>query len=63
MKKEHLEILERIYDYLSQPGSDQLRFGQALMNLNIVEETPENRDHLSILWNSNDKYILKKMKQ
>ena len=38
MKKEHKEILNKIEDYLEQPGSEHLRFTQALYNLNIYSQ-------------------------
>lgn len=50
MKKEHKEILNKIEKYLSQPGSEHLRFWQALRNIDVIkfEESGVN--------NSNYKY-------
>lgn len=37
MKKEHEIILDKITSYLSKPGSEHLRFWQALYNLGIIK--------------------------
>lgn len=36
MKKSHREILDKIENYLEQPGSEHLRFWQALRGCNVV---------------------------
>lgn len=37
MKKEHKEILNKIEKYLKQPGSEHLRFWQAMRNIDVIK--------------------------
>ena len=36
MKAEHKEILDKMEEYLSRPGSENLRFWQAMRNCDLV---------------------------
>lgn len=66
MKKEHEIILDKITSYLSEPGSEHLRFWQALYNMKIIkmhivdERIPDIRvidDH-----NISDKDLIERIK-
>ena len=64
MKKEHQEILALLGDYLE--NAPQLRFGQALTNLGVLEfadkKFPPEHFVLRDIYNDSDKSILEKMK-
>ena len=64
MKKEHQEIIDRLSKYLEE--SPDIRFGQALFNLNINqfadELLPSNKDFLlRDIHSDSDAKILKRM--
>ncbi|MFT6125766.1 MAG: hypothetical protein ACJAVA_000207 [Flavobacteriaceae bacterium] len=50
MKKEHREILDKIEEYLEQPGAEHLRFWQAMRNCNLIE-FKEVKVHNDSQWN------------
>lgn len=59
MKKEHREILNKIEEYLEQPGAEHLRFTQALYNLNIYSQVEVGGAYfLSDNYNDLDSWVL-----
>lgn len=67
MKKEHREILNKIEEYLEQPGVEELRFFQALFNINLIkfEDIPYISNGVYQIkddYNISDDALLKRMK-
>jgi hypothetical protein len=64
MRKEHKEILALISDYLEK--RPELRFGQALTNLEVLEfadeSFPPKHNVLRDIYNDSDKSILERIK-
>lgn len=42
MKAEHRKILDKIENYLEKPGAENLRFWQALYNMNVIRQELES---------------------
>lgn len=65
MKQSHKEILDKIEKYLDRPGSEHLRFWQALFNMNIVEfkSDPQENGNYQIKddHNISDEKLLKRI--
>jgi hypothetical protein len=64
MKKEHKIIMDALAEYLER--APDLRFGQALFNLNInqfADESPEKKDWLlRDIYNDSDEDIVKRIR-
>lgn len=67
MKAEHKQILSKIEDYLNQPGSEYLRFWQAMRNMDlIVYNDVDTHMHIERQviddYNISDEKLLKRLK-
>lgn len=66
MKLEHAQILNKLRDYLSQPGAENLRFWQALFNAGVIvfedKPLPNGNYKLKDDYNISDVALLKRIK-
>lgn len=66
MKVEHRQILDKIEEYLKQPGSEHLRFWQALFNIDVISPSDVANPYGVFLikddYNIDDKKLLNKIK-
>lgn len=67
MKLEHAQILNKLKEYLSQPGSEHLRFWQALFNSGVLvfedKPMPNGNYKLKDDYNIPDNELLKRIKK
>lgn len=64
MKKSHKEILDLIEQYLSQDGSEHLRFTQALYNLDIYKQVEcDGGFFLVDNYNDLDSWVISRIKK
>lgn len=64
MKQSHRNILNKLEDYLNQPGAEHLRFWQALYGCGIIRGEMVDRENQIIIddFNIKDEQLIKRIR-